>query len=193
MLLQKRLKPDQRLLVSLSALENTPDSALDQFFGPRELSSRQRMVLGVLTDAFDCLMGNGMIDGGVGALKMRRRGLAASEAFDWISDESQAPFSFIWCCYSLGWEYPESVKRHMLKFANYDLINLSKTVKFTIWRKRRANENKKFRGIMEVGRERIDIGEYPSRKAVVNALHREFTLRGGVEWAREVQKTFSMS
>ena len=191
MILRKRLKPDQRLLVSLSALENTPDSALGQFFGPRELSSRQRMILAIIDDAFECLMGNGMIDGGVGALKMRRRGLVASDALDWISDESQAPFSFMWCCYSLGWEYPESVKKHMLKFANYDLINLSKMVKFTIWRKRRVGENKNFRGIMEVGRERVDVGEYPSRKAVVNALCREFSLRGGMEWAIRAQAKIS--
>ena len=184
MLIQKRLKSDQRLLTSLNALDNTPDS-IDQFLGPRELSSRQRMVLAVINDAFECLIGNGTVDGVSGAMMMREKGRVAGEAFDWISCDLQTPFSFIWCCYSLGWEHPESIRKYMLKSANYELINLSRIVKFTIWRKEKRGDIKSFRGVMEVKGRRIDVGEYPTRKAAVHALHREFSLRGGVKWATQ--------
>lgn len=188
MLYKKHSKPDPILIRSLDVLENTSEiPTLDQFFNPIHLFPCQRVVYSILTDALECLMGKGVVDGVSGAMLLREKGKVASEAFDWINDESQIAFSFRWCCFSLGWEYPEHIKRHMLKFTNHTLIRLSKTVKFSIWQKDRKNDIKGYRGALEVKGKRIDIGEYPSRKAAICALHREFILRGGVEWATATQ------
>lgn len=162
----------------LSALDNLSEPpTLDQFMeNPRKLLPCQRLIVRIVEDALDCLMGNSVGGNCGGTMLLCYKGKVALETQRWIMSESELPLSFIWCCNSLGWEYPQ-IRKHMMKSANIKLMDLAKTVSFFIWKNNKSKATAHFRGVMELRGRRIDMGKFPTSSAASRALQREYSLR----------------
>lgn len=185
--MEKRIGRYRVLQWSLDSLDKIDDHpTLDQFIAPsRKLFPCQKVVLSILCDAFDCLRGQGYAGLRYGAMLLRDRGVEAAESEKWILDNSEQPFSFIWCCHSMGWESPEKIREFMLKFTNRTLIDLSQKVRFSIWKKDKRPgivRKDKFQAALEIEGKRTYVGGFSTRKDAVKALHNEFILRGGGVW-----------
>lgn len=178
---------------SLDFIYSLPECpTLDQFFESRQFRGCQKLIASILEDSFRCLVGNGYIDGLTGVALACKRGQMAKEAHSWICDDTQELGSFLWCCYSIGWQYPEQIRKRMLKHTNYVLISLSEDVKVSVWKTQEKSTiiKNNFRGSLEIAGKRTNVGSFPSRQAVIVALDREFRLRRKT-WVTPILKNFT--
>ena len=163
---------------SWNAIEHIPNHpTLDQFIGSRPLKPCQKLILDIIKDAFDCIRGTATMSE-AGSLLLYRRGKAALDAIAWIENDSEEISSFRWCCYSVGWEHPERVRKYMLRFVNHDIVHLAQIFKFSVWKSKGSQVTKKsYRCSMEIEGERIDMGSYPTQRAAERAVWQEYGTR----------------
>lgn len=130
----------------------------------------------MLEDAFDCIRGVAPISGVGATVLAHHRGKIAIAAINWVKNDSEEVSSFRWCCYSLGWEYPEQVRKHILQFTNRDIIHVAQTLKFSIWKNKSA-PTKSYRCSFEIEGRKINMGNYPTQRAAERALRQEYLMR----------------
>lgn len=163
---------------SWNAIDKIPQHpTLEQFFGSQPLKPCQKLVLDIIKDAFYCIRGTAPISG-AGALLLYHKGKMAIAAMEWLINDSEEVSSFRWCCYSLGWEYPDKVRKHILQFVNHEIIQVAQALRFSVWKNKNSRLTKKsYRCSFELKGEKIDMGSFPTQRAAERALWKKYSER----------------